>query len=84
VLAYSEREWGRPQADRYQDTIFATLDTLRDSPQIGKPRPDIAETCRSHPVERHVIYYVVEGDELRVLRILHERQSTRGQFDDPS
>ena len=82
LLAHTDKTWGTDQAAEYEDEIFATLDVLRGYPAIGFARPDLTLGCRAHPVKRHMIYYRVIDDTLEVLRILHQRQDTVGQFDD--
>lgn len=82
VLADSETRWGVRQAEAYEDEIFSTLDVIRQHPEIGVSRPDIVPGCRSYPTGRHTIFYRVSGDALEILRILHQRQRTEGQFDD--
>lgn len=82
LLAESEQTWGIRRAETYEDEIFATLDVIRQHPDVGFPRPDIASGCRSHPVKAHVIFYRVAGNSLEILRILHKRQRAEAQFDD--
>lgn len=81
LLAHSEQEWSIEQANAYEDAMFAALDILREHPLFGVNRPDIALDVHSHRMQRHVIYYRVMTDSIYVLRILHQRQSTIGQFD---
>jgi plasmid stabilization system protein ParE len=61
--------------------MFAALDLLREQPMLGVGRRDIATDARSHRMQKHVIYYRILSDSIMILRILHERQSTLGQFE---
>ena len=82
VLAYTEKTWGADQSGVYEDELFASLELLREHPEIGSARPSLTQGCCAHPVKCHMIYYRVIDNTLEVLRILHSRQITAGQFDE--
>ena len=82
LLAHSERTWGEEQALAYEQVFLAAFDVVRRHPEIGEARPQHYAGCRIYPARRHVVYYRVDSIGIEVVRILHERQLTEGQFDD--
>lgn len=66
--------WGEAQADEYLGALSRALKSLADFPEMGRVREDLRAGVRALPVLRHVIYYEVVDDEVRVGRILHVRQ----------
>src|SRR4051812_9022386 len=77
VLLYTRRMWGSDQRDIYKNKIDARIDYLRRYPEGGPPRDDLYPTCRVLEVERHIIYYRLRENSVRILRILHERVDPR-------
>ena len=74
IYAFSANRWGLEQADRYRERPFSGLDTLVGNPELGRPRRGIGPGVRSLSIEQHVAYYAVSGDEVVVVRVLHQRQ----------
>jgi toxin ParE1/3/4 len=74
--------WGAERADNYELEFIEALDNIRSYPELGSSRPDAFPNCRVYPVGSHIIFYRLIGMTIEVVRILHERQDTRGQFDD--
>lgn len=46
---------------------------LGDHPEMGPRRDHLAPGYRSIRVERHVLYYRIEDNEIEIIRILDER-----------
>ena len=58
-------------ADAYVNRIKARIGTLADFPGRGSPRGDLGPNFRSIAFERRrTIIYRVEGDVVRILRVL--------------
>lgn len=76
ILLATARTWGQDQADTYEETIDRAFQDLRAHQLQGRTRDDLAASCRSRVVDRHVIFYVYAEAEssIVVLRILHQRQ----------
>lgn len=56
---------------------------LADLPgHLGTPREEIREGLRSTPVPPYVVFFRYEGDDVQVVRILHERQDVGERLDD--
>jgi toxin ParE1/3/4 len=80
IARYSEREWGRERRDRYMEALRQRFGNLLGNPQLGAPRTDLGTDYRSLPVGRHVIFYRARGEELHLLRVLHQRMDVRLHF----
>ena len=61
-------------AQAYIDRILARCAVLGDTPEIGRPRPDLGEGLRQVPMESAVILYIVRPSDLYVVRIFHGGQ----------
>ncbi len=82
ILNYTRREWGDVQRDRYDAMLAGALTTLAGNPQIGRSRDDLSPGCRTYLVERHIIYYALQGATILILRILHGRADARSALAD--
>ena len=57
-------------ADRVFDLLEARCSSLRDYPQSGPGRPEIADDARALVVERWIVLYRLTGDGVQVVRIV--------------
>jgi toxin ParE1/3/4 len=57
-------------ADRFLDLIAEKLQTLAESPEIGRRREELAARLRSFPVGRYVIFYRPSEHGIEVARVL--------------
>lgn len=66
-------------ADRVIDQIEHTAGLLLSQPKMGRIRPDLQLGLRSFPCKPpYTIYYRLEPEQLRVMRVLHQsRDITR-------
>jgi toxin ParE1/3/4 len=77
VWDYSEEKWGRDQADRYTTDIAKRCDDLADGkivPQEIRLKSGRFLRIRSGS---HFIFLRDMPDELRVVRVLHERRDVK-------
>ncbi len=77
LLASSLSTWGPEQSRRYQGALDRAFDNLTRFPNLGLQRDDLFAGCRVLRVERHVVFYEVDEDIVRVARILHDRMDPR-------
>lgn len=70
IWLYTLEQWSVQQADRYADILEDTLDRLLFMPEMARERPEFDPPVRIHPSAEHLIVYLIEGDQLVVLRIL--------------
>ena len=72
--------FGPLQADAYHDRMFEAFDAIAALPGIARERREITPPVRAHPVKSHLIVYVVDGPDVRIVRIRHRAEDwTRGE-----
>jgi toxin ParE1/3/4 len=69
--------WGLDQAMHYIDLIEAACLALAAAPLPAPACNHVRPGYRRRPVEQHMIYFRVEGDDIAVIRILHQRMDAR-------
>lgn len=74
IFAFSERQWGREQAERYQSLLFSKLELLREQPNLGARIPEMSREVRVLRISQHNALYSIETHRILVLRLLHIRQ----------
>ncbi len=68
-------------AEGYVGRIIAFCEALRDFPNRGSPREELAAGLRTTSFERKaVIAYMVEGQAVRILRVLHHGKDVDKAF----
>lgn len=72
ILSYSIREWGLVRAFDYVAGIRARADALARGELSGVRADDIAPGLRRQPSGSHAIWFRIEGDRLKVIRVLHQ------------
>lgn len=79
ILIHTEMQWDRAQRDIYWRLIEETVERLISMPSIGRiEKSPLSFDVRSVLVGTHRLYYWVDGDQLVIARLLHNRQeSTR-------
>ena len=80
IWHYSFDVWGEEKADAYLMDIKEKLRMLAENPGIGRNRPDIKPGYHSAPVNKHVIYYMLEEQNINVIGVLHERMDVRARL----
>lgn len=68
---YGEAQFGGAAADAYQDDIDRSFERLADFPYSGEAKPGWGSGLRCLVCNRHRIVYRVDGDTVRISRILH-------------
>ncbi len=73
IWLYSFEKWSEGQADRYYDELIDGIEKLVDNPMLGKSREKVRQGYRSIQINRHVVYYQLQGEIIDIVRVLHER-----------
>lgn len=73
IWRYTEQQWGVAQAAHYIDLLNDAFEAIAQSPRAAPSCKHIRPGYRRHGVERHAVYYRLEGDMVIVVRVLHER-----------
>ena len=71
IFDYTEMEFGLEQAVRYLKDLDHCFIQLCNNPSIGRERSEIRAELYSFVSQSHVVFYRVQTDRLRVIRILH-------------
>ena len=72
IWNFSEANWGRSRADRYMTALRDTAVALAEGKLSGVAANDIQPSLRRQVSGSHVIWFRVEADLLRVVRVLHQ------------
>jgi len=70
---YTQQTWGREQRNRYLFRLDEAFHLLAREPDRGRPCDDIRPGYRRYHLGRHVIFYRQIGEDIEIIRILHER-----------
>jgi toxin ParE1/3/4 len=76
IYAYSVEHWGKAKADAYLDTIQAKLRALAGSSLSGVPADEVRPGLRRQLAGSHTIWFRIESDRLKVIRVLHQSRET--------
>ena len=63
-----------PAASALLDRLWDAAEALRDFPEIGPARPEIAPDARSLTVGNYLILYHVHRSTVEIVRVLHGAQ----------
>lgn len=80
IFDYTSQRWGASQAERYTDQIYAGFEIILQNPEIGVRQKRI-NNLRKLPAERHMIYYEIEAQMIRIVRVLHESANPKRLVD---
>jgi toxin ParE1/3/4 len=71
------QQFGKEVADSYSRKLHSAFDQLAEYPQSGKAAPEYGKTYRCLVHRKHRIFYAVERDVVRIVRVLHHAQDAR-------
>ncbi|MCC7267747.1 MAG: type II toxin-antitoxin system RelE/ParE family toxin [Caulobacteraceae bacterium] len=76
VAIYVEgvREFGADQAETYYAGLVETFLFLAEFPKAARERTETRPPVRIHPYRSHIVVYVIEGDDIWILRVRHGRE----------
>lgn len=66
--------FGLPQSRRYVQRLIAMFNNLAAHPELAPERQASRDRVRLMPCEAHHILYVIKGDDVVILRVLHHLQ----------
>lgn len=81
IYAYTVSDWGRPQADLYLDGLQARVEQILVDQSLWRPMPEWHPDGYRSRYQRHVIFFVVEADQLILARVLHDRMDMLRHLD---
>lgn len=82
IADYTRTTWGDVQCARYLDQLEECCQRLADHPNLGRACDNIRPGLRRREQGKHVVYYLRNGDDILVVRILHERMLPERHLDE--
>lgn len=80
IWDYTLHEWSIEQAISYTDELENAIELICDSPTMCRERIEYDPPVRIHLHGEHLIVYVVNDDEIIVIRILHSAMDVDSQL----
>lgn len=77
ISEYTIQQWGERQADKYLTQLQNGLSKIHGNPNIGRIRTDISDRHRSILVEKHIIIYLIQDNDVFISRILHQSREIK-------
>lgn len=71
------QQFGKEVADSYSRKLRSAFDQLANHPQSGKAVPEYGKAYRCLMHRRHRIFYAVNNDVVRIIRILHHAMDAK-------
>ncbi len=80
IYAYTDRTFGRYQADAYHAGLEHTFGLLAQFPLIGKAADELVQGFRRFRFQSHYVFYTEETDHVFVRALIHVRMNLRGEL----
>ena len=80
IWRYTNKQWGKEQANRYTLGLKAMCAKLADVPQQGQNCSNIRPGYRRRGTEHHMIYFQPTSYGVAIIRILHQRMDAARHF----
>lgn len=80
ICEYTRLSWGDKRTDIYMRKVEEAFFKLLDNPELGRERSAVKAGYRSMVIEKHVLFYRLEGEEIRILGIPHGRMDIYNYF----
>lgn len=72
IYAYSVENWGMAKASAYLDNIQARMRAIAELSLTGVAADDVRPGLRRQIAGSHTIWFRIEGDRVKVIRVLHQ------------
>jgi len=74
IVDYTLETWGESQTHEHVTELLQFLQTLADSPEIGRSASEYAPPLKRYNFKAHTIFYEPTKNGIFVVRILGQRQ----------
>ncbi|MBM3952624.1 MAG: type II toxin-antitoxin system RelE/ParE family toxin [Rhodospirillales bacterium] len=81
IYVFSYRTFGEAEADAYFLGLSDCLRMLAENPRLGRPVDDIQPGLLRHDHGHHIVFYMIEGGGIFVVRILHHAMNVERHVD---
>ncbi|HZW77937.1 MAG TPA: type II toxin-antitoxin system RelE/ParE family toxin [Flavobacteriaceae bacterium] len=83
IWDYTVETWSKKQAEKYYNQLIGTCKQIAENPEIGKEYFEVKKELLGLKTGRHIIFYEkLSLNEIRVIRILHERMDLENRIGD--
>jgi toxin ParE1/3/4 len=72
IWVFTAEKWGRRKADSYLQEIRATIGIAASDFRVGVQIDPLDPDLRRAFIGSHAIFYRVVGEQVRVIRVLHQ------------
>lgn len=69
---YGFQNFGKEQADRYEQSLRHVIGLNTENPRIAHERPEYRPPVRIHHHGKHYIVYLIETDHILIVRVLRD------------
>lgn len=69
-------------ADRFLDRLYDTMKLLAEQPMMGRSRADLARNLRSFVEGKYLIFYLLTGAGIEIVRVVHGARDIEALFRD--
>ena len=80
IFEFSFDEFGLEQAIKYLGEIDDVFIKIVKTPHIGRTRNEIKQGLFSLPVGKHIVFYRILIDHIRIIRVLYGGRDLPGHF----
>lgn len=80
IYVYGFLNFGERQAETYFSELENCFQLLSETPFICRERLEFTPPVRIHNHGRHLVVYVVQDDQILVVRILHDSMDIQGHL----
>lgn len=74
IWNYTAKKWSVLQADNYYNTLISFCKVLAKNPAFYGTKYDVIKNgllgCK---VEKHILFYIIQNNEVLIIRVLHEK-----------
>lgn len=70
--------FGSAQADNYAAGLTRTLRFIAENPYAARERTETRQSVRAYRFKAHLIVYLVEGDDILIVRVRHGHEDWLG------
>jgi toxin ParE1/3/4 len=74
IFVRGAAEYGLAQAEKYHAGLERIFEFLAANPRAARERDEFSPPVRLHPFGVHIVVYRIVGEDILVVRVLHERQ----------
>ena len=74
IYVFGAQTFGVDQAERYFAGLVEAFEFLAQFPKAARLRDELRHETRAHPFQSHLIFYRMDGADIFIQRIRHDRE----------